>query len=248
MPRALSQSPAVRRLMEGPARRGVALGHGHVDFAGYVVSLTRPGAGRMPNGIECSTRVGPGAAVIIGGGVLCAGGVELTIGPDWSPLPSCRAVRRQAPGPAPDAASLAGLGPGLTPAGDDLIVGYVAGLQLLHGRSEQAAALAEAAARRTTSLSATLLRHAARGELPEAAHEYLDRGLEAGLLAWGQTSGRMLLAGLRLAGARRASRSEERPGVVAGQPKKVVARASGPPGREGAGQPALSPPALQPQP
>jgi hypothetical protein len=65
--------------------------------------------------------------------------------------------------------------------------------------------LAEGAAARTTRLSATLLRHAARGELPEPAHAYLARGSVTELLGWGQTSGKMLLEGLRRAGARERS-------------------------------------------
>jgi hypothetical protein len=56
-------------------------------------------------------------------------------------------------------------------------------------------------AARTTSLSATLLRLAARGALPEAAHRVLENGDPKPLLAWGASSGSGLLAGLGLYGA-----------------------------------------------
>ena len=82
------------------------------------------------------------------------------------------------PGPAPLARALAGLGPGPTPSGDDVLAGCVAGLVLLHGLRKRATRVAEEAAARTNSLSATLLRHAALGEVPEPVHILLatERG------------------------------------------------------------------------
>jgi hypothetical protein len=179
------------------------MGHGHVDFGGYVVTVTAPGRPRMPNGIECELEPRRDEAAIIGGGRLQVGRSAVGIGPDWDARPDIGGVFAAPPGRPPDPLELAGRGPGLTPDGDDLIAGYAAGLALLQGRTAEAAALAEAAAIRTTSLSATLLRHAARGELPEPAHAYLERGSEGELRAWGHSSGRMLLNGLQLAGARR---------------------------------------------
>lgn len=202
MTRAISQSPSVKRLLQGPRREGVVLGHGHVDFGGYVVTVTRPGAPRMPNGIETAIDPTTGARATIGGGRFEVDGQAAEIGPDWDPRPAIDALVASPPGPAPDPKLLAGRGPGLTPDGDDFITGYAAGLVLLHGKASEAESLAEAAAARTTSLAATLLRHAARGELPEPAHAYLERGSEAELLAWGHSSGRMLLEGLKLAGAK----------------------------------------------
>jgi len=189
-------------LLRGPLRAGAALGRGHVLFGHYVVSVTAPGAPRMPNGIEVELGgAEPGAAASVGEGVLRVGDLAAGEGPLWEPRPSV-SIPFGPPGPAPDVMALAGLGPGLTPEGDDLIAGYAAGLALFHGRSEEASALAEAAALRTTSLSATLLRHAAAGELAEPAHEFLAGRGEAALLRWGSSSGRKLLEGLRLAGAR----------------------------------------------
>src|SRR3954447_18288110 len=104
------------------------------------------------------------------------------------------------------AARLIGLGPGLTPAGDDVMSGVMAGLVLLgHPAAERfAAAVYALAAGRTTELSRALLRHAARGRV-SAEYAAVLHGLVgerplapaiAGLLATGSTSGRALALGL----------------------------------------------------
>lgn len=70
---------------------------------------------------------------------------------------------------------LAGLGPGLTPSGDDVLGGFAAVMALLSPalsadavpRDYIAATIAAAARPRTTALSAVLLAHAARGEVAE---------------------------------------------------------------------------------
>ncbi len=106
------------------------------------------------------------------------------------------------------ATRLAGLGGGLTPAGDDFVLGVLlaawAGLYG-SGAERQAALIAEAAAPRTTTLSAAYLRAAARGECSAYWHDLfaallrpdaadLPAGLSA-LLAVGHTSGADALAG-----------------------------------------------------
>jgi hypothetical protein len=105
------------------------------------------------------------------------------------------------------ARSLAGLGGGLTPAGDDFIVGVLlaawAGLYG-PGAERRGAAAAEAAAPRTTTLSAAYLRAAARGECLAPWHdlfaaqrlgEAATRAAVAALVAIGHTSGADALAG-----------------------------------------------------
>ncbi|WP_448639853.1 DUF2877 domain-containing protein [Geodermatophilus sp. URMC 63] len=104
------------------------------------------------------------------------------------------------------AARLVGLGPGLTPAGDDVMAGTMAGLVLLgHPAAERfAAGVYALAAGRTTELSRALLRHAAAGrvsgEYAAVLHGLVgERPLGpaiAGLLATGSTSGRALALGL----------------------------------------------------
>jgi len=108
------------------------------------------------------------------------------------------------------AASLLGAGPGLTPSGDDVLTGFLAGAAAFGLNSgplcEAVAVLAPA---RTTALSAALLWHAARGECidelasvavvltsprpggPERAGPVVSR-----LLSVGHTSGAALALGL----------------------------------------------------
>jgi hypothetical protein len=107
---------------------------------------------------------------------------------------------------------LAGLGPGLTPAGDDLLVGWLAGIFYcgercdLRVRAEMVGRrIATTAAPRTTRLSATWLRHAGVGEFAESWHA-LAHGLDSGatpavecavrrILNTGATSGQAAMTG-----------------------------------------------------
>lgn len=104
--------------------------------------------------------------------------------------------------------ALAGLGPGLTPAGDDVLVGLVSALVCLgHPDAARVATdvLAEAAGR-TTDLSVTLLRHAAAGECLDAVGQLLQAVCRSGdlaparhvLAAVGHSSGPALCLGVRL--------------------------------------------------
>ena len=127
------------------------------------------------------------------------------------PVPAAAATAAGlAGGDAGPALGLLGRGRGLTPAGDDVVAGALAALELL-GTPDPAAvgAVLDAAAEATTLLSAALLRCAARGQvLPQAAE--LLRALCGGgpvgaaldaLLAVGATSGAALALGI-CAGAR----------------------------------------------
>lgn len=107
------------------------------------------------------------------------------------------------------ATRLIGLGPGLTPAGDDVMAGTIAGLVLLgHPAADRfAAGVYALAAGRTTELSRALLRHAAcgrvSGEFAAVLHALVgERPLMpavAALLSTGSTSGRALALGLSTA-------------------------------------------------
>lgn len=101
-------------------------------------------------------------------------------------------------------ADLVGLGPGSTPAGDDVLAGRLVALHAL-GAGEAAVALgARLPLRRTTSLSAELLRHAVGGRAAGPLRRLLralarDEDPEPGLaqvLSIGATSGIWLLRGL----------------------------------------------------
>jgi hypothetical protein len=104
------------------------------------------------------------------------------------------------------AARVAGVGVGLTPSGDDWLAGLLMWTWLAHPRPEAVgAAVVGAAAPRTTTLSAALLRCAAEGECDEAWHALLyglalerQADVEAAarrILNHGATSGADMLAG-----------------------------------------------------
>jgi hypothetical protein len=110
------------------------------------------------------------------------------------------------------AGALVGLGPGLTPSGDDLLSGMLAAFRALGGDAAfadaAAMALAALAAARTTSISATLLRLAGAGQVAQEAADVV-RAIASGealepavhtLLGVGHTSGADVAAGI-LAGA-----------------------------------------------
>lgn len=116
--------------------------------------------------------------------------------------------------PSAAAAGLIGLGPGLTPSGDDFVGGALIGLRVL-GRGDAADRLAAwvlpPARERTNAISAAHLACAATGEGMAALHETLGAlcapgapGLQAwldALDAVGHTSGWDALAGLAVAAA-----------------------------------------------
>lgn len=193
-----STSRAVLDLIEGPLRRGAAIGSGYVELGGYVLALVPPGLARMPNGIVCDLKPVLGEPVYVGEGRVETTRGVVTTGPTWEPVARPSVMLDVSPSFVPNPLELAGRGEGLTPSGDDLLAGYVAGLVLWHGRTADAEVIAEVAATRTTALAATLLRHAARGELPEPAHALLQRGDPVPLQAFGRSSGSAMLVGLAL--------------------------------------------------
>jgi Protein of unknown function (DUF2877) len=106
---------------------------------------------------------------------------------------------------AADVASLVGSGDGLTPEGDDVLVGRLAAYRAGGVPTPVLdAAIARLAPTRTTTLSASLLACAVRGEVSPRLSVWLtavgtDREAEAGarLLELGQSSGAALLRGAR---------------------------------------------------
>jgi hypothetical protein len=109
------------------------------------------------------------------------------------------------------ACALIGLGEGLTPAGDDFLVGTLAVVRrlrpdLLEHADDAAAAISRAASLRTTDVGREFLLHAIQGEFSElvvaavsATRPAEARDALARLLANGATSGADAAAGMRLA-------------------------------------------------
>lgn len=138
------------------------------------------------------------------------------------------------------AAGLVGLGPGLTPSGDDLLVGLFGALVAVRGDAEPRLArlgerIAAAAAPRTTSVAAAYLRHAGRGELSEHMGSLLRAVLEGDrrevaravdrCVKVGETSGVDGLLGVVLAVAFLCE-SEQRLGLSPGGAKEKAPRRS----------------------
>jgi hypothetical protein len=120
------------------------------------------------------------------------------------------AVRaRDGAGAADAACRLIGLGPGLTPSGDDALAGVESALHAAgHPLAGFLAAALDDVEARTTAVSVALLRHAAEGRVAERVHRLLDGLLasERAALAptielavrHGATSGSDMLAGILL--------------------------------------------------
>ncbi len=104
--------------------------------------------------------------------------------------------------------ALVGLGPGLTPSGDDVLMGLLAGLELTAGAVPASGSLREwivrrlvsTAGERTTRLSAQLLRAAAGGRYPEPVLGFAS-ALAAGSKAdeWGEPDALSVATGSLLA-------------------------------------------------
>jgi hypothetical protein len=106
------------------------------------------------------------------------------------------------------AARLGGVGPGLTPAGDDCLAGILLVASIRWGAAGEQLLGAVAAAAETNDVALTFLRWAARGQSIEPVHRFLmgaaggDRAgageaLDA-LVSFGHSSGADLALGLRL--------------------------------------------------
>lgn len=100
---------------------------------------------------------------------------------------------------------LAGVGPGLTPAGDDVLAGVLLGLALTGGDVAGAWRAMAPAVRASTPIARAYLRAAAGGECAHPVARVLDAAMRGdaeeavrhapGLAAWGATTGPALLAG-----------------------------------------------------
>jgi hypothetical protein len=93
--------------------------------------------------------------------------------------------------------ALAGRGIGLTPTGDDVLMGVLYGLWVWYPKHDWMQAIVETAVSRTTTLSAAFLRAAAAGEAVEPWHHLVNGRAYAiqNILSIGHTSGADALTG-----------------------------------------------------
>lgn len=180
-------------------------------------SLVLAGNGKLQPDRGATIRVDPRAQRLYCGAVA----VDYGAARCWQPCPDWPALRRATPDPRDvhelpveiaallealldgvcaanlaqvrtAARRLAGRGMGLTPTGDDVLVGVLYGLWVWRPERELLQAIAGSAAPHTTTLSAAFLRAAAAGEAtcPWLRLAGGDAGALADILATGHSSGR----------------------------------------------------------
>lgn len=199
--RSHSLSTLLGAVLFGPLVRGRTYARGYVRVGDYILAITSPGAPRMPNGVECELSVRLRARVAVGAGRVVVDGIAMSAGPEWDPVPPSLTRQRPLPaGPEPLVQLVAERPAASIREADGVIAGYVAGIALLHGQVERAVRIAEAAAARTTPLAATLLRHAAAGEVPEVLHTFFATGDPQDLLQAPGLAGHAWIRGLISAG------------------------------------------------
>ena len=166
------------------------------------------GAQRWTGPLPAPGEVRRGAEVVVWATVAAAAGSALTAAPYREP--ARQAVARLRDGDLGGAvATLAGLGPGLTPAGDDALAGMLLALRAIEGPGAEPRLGAAVAVARTTALGLALLRCATAGQALAPVHRLLGaaaRGDRAAALAAatavaevGATSGADFCYGLRAA-------------------------------------------------
>jgi Protein of unknown function (DUF2877) len=212
----------MRRALSGPPCRGRVLArfpsavYVAVPYAFGVIAVLGRDAVRLPCGLAVSaTNLDLPGDVVVGGGALRFGRIVIRPGRVMSarverrPAPLRARVRaaRAAVDPADltQPGRLLGRGAGLTPQGDDVLAGYLAGAAAYGVPADDVRVVVDnEAASRTTTLSAALLRHAAAGEAIPQVGGLLDalggrRPLDpalAELFAVGHTSGAALASGV----------------------------------------------------
>jgi len=164
-----------------------------VDLAGASPWEPRPRPGRT-SPRELARRARRARALTVAEGsspsllplLWVSGSTDLPSEPARSAAPAAAVLRAAAVGADPDgvrraAASLAGLGPGLTPSGDDYLAGFAAAWVLAAAalgrrgpeRAEVPRALARGAAPGASPLGRAWIAHAARGEVAEPMARFL---------------------------------------------------------------------------
>jgi hypothetical protein len=195
--------------------RGVFPTAVYLDAGDEVVALVTSDALRLPCALVLAVPAGsrpfagiqPGVVATMGEGAVAIGDRQFLVRRWWRPAPvpllhpgpalasQARALEALLPPPPAELpadprawrpGTLVGLGPGLTPAGDDVLAAMLLTLCAAPGAASALAALSAETVpllTRTTALSATLLRHATAGRgIPEVTRlvEALAAGSDLG--------------------------------------------------------------------
>jgi hypothetical protein len=228
--RVVVATPSAAYLLAGEALVGVLAPHA-VRVPGSLVGPAPVVASLRPGDLA---RIGAGAVHLASARLLVTRWWDSTVRPLRVPAAPAAPLPPLPDGVAPAAgvfaqaldlgtsvddavAGLVGLGPGLTPAGDDVVAGALVALVAggAHARAAAVLGAVRACRRRTTVLSAALLEHAGAGRaVPQlAAHLHApdDPQVLACLLAVGGTSGTALAVGARagLSATMRSSQARE---------------------------------------
>lgn len=217
MTRVLEVGLGARRALDRPAegrvlavyRRAV-----YLRMPAGLCALTTASAPPGPLHLRCATlpRCRPGGRVRTDGHTLTGDSWAVPLeAPTWAgrlPAPDRLAggitpaeVAKRAPG-------LGGRGPGLTPAGDDVLAGLLLVARAAGGPASEPQLLGIVRGIHTTAVAAAFLSWAARGQCIEPAHDVLHSLVRHGptastpdgdrLAAIGASSGRALLLGIRM--------------------------------------------------
>jgi nitrile hydratase subunit beta len=217
MTRVLDAGRGARRALDRPGEGLVLAVYRkavYLRMPAGLCALTTASAPRGPLHLRCATlpRCQPGSRVRTDGRLLTGEGWTVALeAPAWiGPLPGPeRLAGAITPAEVAERApELSGRGPGLTPAGDDVLAGLLLVARAAGGPASEPRLLEVVQRTRTTAVATAFLDWAARGQCIEPAHDVLHALAHQGpdtpapatdrLAAIGASSGRALLLGIRI--------------------------------------------------
>ena len=189
------------------------------DLEGYNTDMTDPGTALAWTCAwkALTDRQEKASAEIVAGDLFCSEGIAkrgVACKVSRAVRALVQATRRNAPGAVTAAGALIGLGSGLTPSGDDLLVGYLTGLWCtVRAKTDRRKFISEFGraiidlSQGTNDISRTYLLHAARGQVSSrlaGLARAISEGMQTDLLqtrmenaaSMGHTSGMDTLTGL----------------------------------------------------
>lgn len=204
------QSVAADRDSITVAAAALRVGLGRAAVVGTLISARGVSSPQLRAGVERARRAASARAPVVGLGPVLRGGDGDADAFAGSIMASLAEIRRAALSGdlarvADTTTALVGVGWGLTPSGDDVLVGMTAVLRAMGETLAETIAGAAAAARsRTTLVAGSLLSHAAAGDYAQRVQRAVNAIVSdvdvaptvANTLRWGASSGADLLVGI----------------------------------------------------